>query len=99
VNALEAEVEQLRDEKGGGKDGGAAGSGGAGTGRDGASGGTGGAAVAPDEAGGASGDINIDKVSKSRLRDLLEQAKKENERAEEEAAEAEGRSDRSAEGE
>ncbi len=98
VNALEAEVKQLRGESGASKDGGAAGSGGIGTGTDGASGGTGGAAIAPDEADGATGDINIDKVSKSKLRDLLEQAKKENERAEEEAAEAEGQSDQSAEG-
>lgn len=100
VNALEAEVEQLRGEPGASKDDGAAGSGGIGTGTDDASGGTGGGGGAtPDEASDGGATADGDGVSKSRLRDLLEQAKKRNERAEEEAAEAEGQSDRSAEGE
>jgi hypothetical protein len=93
VNALEAEVEQLRGESGASKDGGAAGSGGIGTGTDGASGETGGAAATPDEASDGGATTDGDGVSKSRLRDLLKQAKKENERAEE----AEGQSDQTTE--
>jgi len=80
VNSLEAEVEQLRGEPGSGGDGGATGSGGTGT--EGASSGTTGAA-GDSEASDGGATAGGDEVDKSRLRDLLEQAKEQNEQAEE----------------
>ncbi len=81
VSALEAELEQLRGESGRGEAGAADGSGGTGTGS--TSGGRGEAGATPDEAGDGGATAGGAGVEKSRLGDLLEQAKEENEQAEE----------------
>ena len=96
LNALQAEVEQLRSQTRGGKDDGAAGPGGIGTGADGDADGTGdldssgaadgtGTAATPDEAGDGAAAADGGGAN-SKLRDLLEQAKEQSEAAENEQA-------------